>query len=123
MKIAVVTDASTASKNKAVVDALDAVCRGDEIFNIGMKEDGGKDERQLLIYDTAFITALLLNLKCVDFVVGGCGTGQGYFNCVLQFPGITCGLIIDAVDAWVYPRINAGNCVSLALIVMLHKYN
>ena len=51
----------------------------------------------------------------MDFVIGGCGTGQGYFNCVVQFPGITCGLLQDASDAWLYPRINGGNCASLAL--------
>jgi ribose 5-phosphate isomerase RpiB len=113
MKIAVVTDTSTAAKNKAVMDALGAVCKTHEVFNVGMK--GAEGEKELLIYETGFLTALLLNLKCVDFVIGGCGTGQGYFNCAVQFPGVTCGLILEAVDAWVYPRINSGNCVSLAL--------
>jgi ribose 5-phosphate isomerase RpiB len=113
MKIAVVTETSTAAKNKAVIEALSAVCGNDEIYNTGMK--GVEGEPELLIYETGFLTALLLNLRCVDFVIGGCGTGQGYFNCALQFPGVTCGLVRDAVDAWVFPRINSGNCVSLAL--------
>ncbi|GHV94962.1 hypothetical protein AGMMS50293_12820 [Spirochaetia bacterium] len=113
MRIAIVTETSTAARNKVIVDALSAVCRNDEIYNVGMK--GVEGEPELLIYETGFLTALLLNLHCVDFVIGGCGTGQGYFNCALQFPGVTCGLIREAVDAWIYPRINSGNCVSLML--------
>jgi ribose 5-phosphate isomerase RpiB len=113
VKIAVVTETSTAGKNKAVMNALTAVRKNDEIYNVGMK--GVEGEPALLIYETGFLTALLLNLRCVDFVIGGCGTGQGYFNCAVQFPGVTCALIREAVDAWIYPRINSGNCVSLML--------
>jgi ribose 5-phosphate isomerase RpiB len=113
MKIGVVTETSTAAKNKAIMDALATSCKTHTAHNIGMKGTAGENE--LLIYETGFLTALLLNLTCVDFVIGGCGTGQGYFNCAVQFPGVTCGLILDPTDAWVYPRINSGNCVSLAL--------
>jgi ribose 5-phosphate isomerase RpiB len=113
MKIAVVTETSTAAKNQAVMEALELACKEHQLFNLGMKGTGSEPE--LLIYETGFLTSLLLNLKCVDFVIGGCGTGQGYFNCALQFPRVTCGLILDDTDAWVYPRINAGNCASLAL--------
>jgi ribose 5-phosphate isomerase RpiB len=113
MKIAVVTESSTSAKNTAIIEALADTGREHEIFNLGMT--GKEGEPELLIYETGFLTALLLNLGCVDFVIGGCGTGQGYFNCAVQFPGVVCGLILDDVDAWVYPRINSGNCVSLAL--------
>lgn len=114
MKIAVVTEVSTAAKNKDIMAALKPSAKGHhEIFNVGLKGEDG--EPGLLIYETGFLSALLLNLGCMDFVIGGCGTGQGYFNCVTQFPGITCGLLQDASDAWLYPRINGGNCVSLAL--------
>jgi ribose 5-phosphate isomerase RpiB len=65
--------------------------------------------------ETGFMTALFLNLKAVDFVVGGCGTGQGYINAVLQFPGTACGLLVDVVDAFLFSQVNAGNCVSLSL--------
>ncbi|MDR2509371.1 MAG: RpiB/LacA/LacB family sugar-phosphate isomerase [Spirochaetaceae bacterium] len=113
MKIAVITDTSTAAKNGAVMGALAAARPACEVFNLGQKGNAGESE--LFIYETAFLSALVLNLRCVDFVIGGCGTGQGYLNCVLQFPGVTCGLILEAVDAWLFPRINNGNCVSLAL--------
>jgi len=51
----------------------------------------------------------------VDFVVGGCGTGQGFMNVVLQFPGIGCGFLTDSVEAFLYSQVNAGNCISLQL--------
>jgi ribose 5-phosphate isomerase RpiB len=113
VRIAVVTETSTAAKNKAVIDALSVSAADHQVYNVGMKGEEG--EAELLIYETGFLTALLLNFGCVDFVIGGCGTGQGYFNCAVQFPGVTCGIILDATDAAVYPRINSGNCVSLAL--------
>jgi len=48
-------------------------------------------------------------------VVGGCGTGQGYLNSAMQYPGVFCGLILDPLDAWLFTQINGGNCTSLAL--------
>ena len=91
MKIAVVTEFSTVDKNKDVVDALSGF--GHEIINAGMQKN--PDEPVLSYLETSIISALLLELKVVDFVVGGCGTGQGYFNAVMQFPGIFCGLLLD----------------------------
>ena len=111
MKIAVINEGSTKNRNEEVVKALDGL--GHEIFNLGMKNIEG--EPDLTYLETGFMSALLLNLKAVDFVVGGCGTGQGYMNTVLQFPGIACGLLIDQVDAFLYSQVNAGNCISLSL--------
>jgi hypothetical protein len=48
-------------------------------------------------------------------VIGGCGTGQGYLNAVMQYPGMFCGHLLSPLDAWLFARINSGNCVSLAL--------
>ena len=61
------------------------------------------------------MAALLLNLRAVDFVVGGCGTGLGFLNSVMQYPGVFCGHLLSPLDAFLFARINAGNCVSLAL--------
>ena len=61
------------------------------------------------------MSALLLNFNLVDFVVGGCGTGLGYLNSVMQYPGVFCGHLLTPLDAFLFARINAGNCVSLAL--------
>ena len=111
MKIAVITEGSTKIRNAEVMAALDGL--GHNVFNLGMKNSEG--EPDLTYMETGFLSALVLNLKAVDFVIGGCGTGQGYFNTVLQFPGVACGLLIDPVDAFLFSQVNAGNCISLAL--------
>ena len=48
-------------------------------------------------------------------VVGGCGTGQGYMNAVMQYPGVFCGHLLTSLDAFLFARINAGNVISLSL--------
>jgi ribose 5-phosphate isomerase RpiB len=111
MKIAVINETSAADRNADILAALDG--RGHEILNVGMTENGAKPE--LLYTHTGLMTALLLHLKRVDFVVGGCGTGQGYLNSAMQYPGVFCGHILTALDAWLFTQINGGNCISLAL--------
>ena len=111
MKIAIVSEGSTKNRNAEVVKALDGM--GHEIFNLGMKNE--ESEPDLTYIETGFLAALMLNLKAVDFAVGGCGTGQGFINAVLQFPGTAGGLLCDPVDAFLYAKVNAGNVVSLCL--------
>jgi len=111
MRIAVISETSAASRNADIVKALEG--RGHDIVNCGMKEAGASPELSYL--HTGFLSALLLHLRRVDFVVGGCGTGQGYLNSVLQYPGTVCGHVQTPLDAWLFARINDGNCVSLAL--------
>ncbi|NQV00314.1 MAG: RpiB/LacA/LacB family sugar-phosphate isomerase [Parcubacteria group bacterium] len=111
MKIAVINETSAADKNKDIIAALNLFDH--KIFNVGMKKTGGYPE--LTYIDTGFLGALLLNTKRVDFVIGGCGTGQGFLNSVMQYPGVFCGHISSPVDAWLFTQINGGNCISLAL--------
>jgi ribose 5-phosphate isomerase RpiB len=111
MKIAVINEISAADKNADICKALDG--RGHELLNLGNTAAG--QAPGLLYIHTGLMSALLLHLKAVDFVVGGCGTGQGYLNAVMQFPGVSCGHLLTPLDAWLFARINAGNCVSLAL--------
>lgn len=111
MKIAVVNETSAADKNKDILLALEG--REHEVINAGMSERGAQPE--LMYIQTGLISAILLHLKRVDFVVGGCGTGQGYLNSVMQYPGVFCGHILTALDAWLFTQINGGNCISLAL--------
>ena len=111
MKIAVVSETSAGDKNPHIVSALEG--RGHEILNVGMKEKGGDPE--LTYIHTGFLAALLLNTDRADIVVGGCGTGQGFLNSCMQYAGVFCGLIADALDAWLFRQINGGNCLSLAL--------
>lgn len=111
MRIAVINETSAANRNADVLAALQG--RGHEIVNAGMKESGAQPE--LTYIHTGLMAALLLNLKRVDFVVGGCGTGQGFLNSVMQYPGVVCGHVLNGLDAWLFAQINGGNCVSLAL--------
>lgn len=111
MKIAVINEGSTKNRNAEVMRALDGM--GHEVWNLGMKNVEG--EPDLTYMETALLAALALNLGVVDFVIGGCGTGQGFMNAVLQYPGVTCGLITDPVEAFLFSQVNAGNCISLQL--------
>ncbi|MBN2257170.1 MAG: RpiB/LacA/LacB family sugar-phosphate isomerase [Anaerolineaceae bacterium] len=111
MRLAVINEISAADRNADILKALDG--RGYEVLNLGNQHSG--EQPELLYIHTGLMSALLLHLKAVDFVIGGCGTGLGYLNSVLQYPGIFCGHLLNPLDAWLYARINAGNCVSLAL--------
>ena len=111
MRIAVINEISAAAKNADILRALEG--RGHELFNLG--NTSSDDTLQLQYIHTGLMSALLLHLKAVNFVVGGCGTGLGYLNSVLQYPGVVCGHILSPLDAWLFSRINDGNCVSLAL--------
>ena len=111
MKIAVINEISAADKNADILKALEG--RGHEVLNLGNTRAG--DSPGLLYIHTGLMSALLLNYNLVDFVVGGCGTGLGYLNSVMQYPGVFCGHLLTPLDAFLFARINAGNCVSLAL--------
>ncbi len=111
MKIAVISETSAGDRNQDILAALQGY--GHEVINAGMNKSGAKPE--LSYIHTGLMSAILLNAGVVDFVVGGCGTGQGFMNSVMQYPGISCGLIISPLDAWLFTQINGGNCVSLAL--------
>ena len=111
MKIAVINEISAAARNADILKALEG--RGHEILNLGNTLDS--DSPGLLYIHTGLMSALLLNLNLVDFVVGGCGTGLGFLNSVMQYPGVFCGHLLTPLDAFLFARINAGNCVSLAL--------
>jgi ribose 5-phosphate isomerase RpiB len=111
MRIAVINETSAADRNADILAALDG--RGHEIINAGMTENFAKPE--ITYIHTGLLSAILLNLKRVDFVVGGCGTGQGFLNAVMQYPGVFCGHIISSLDAWLFTQINGGNCISLML--------
>jgi ribose 5-phosphate isomerase RpiB len=111
MRIAVVNETSAADRNADILAALDG--RGHEVINAGMTRNFAQPE--ITYIHTGLIAAILLNLERVDFVVGGCGTGQGFLNSTMQYPGVFCGHIVDALDAWLFTQINGGNCISLML--------
>ncbi len=111
MKIAVINEVSASNKNSDIVAALESC--GQEVLNLGM---WNPEEKPSLLYThTGLMAALTINMKIADFVVGGCGTGQGFLTSAMQYPGIICGHILDPLDAWLFAQINGGNCISLAL--------
>ena len=111
MKFAVINEVSCAARNRDILDALEGY--GHEVLNIGMK--GLNNEPVLTFIETGLLSALALNLQIADFVIGGCGTGQGYVNSALLYPGVAFGPILTTLDAWMFIQINAGYCISLAL--------
>ena len=90
MKIAVINETSAADRNADILAALEG--RGHEIINAGMRKNGEKPELQYI--HTGLLAAILLNLSRVDLVVGGCGTGIGFMNAVVQYPNIVCGHLL-----------------------------
>lgn len=113
MRIAVICDTSSGDKNAAVMAAL--ADRGHELFNAGMTQSGAPPELQYI--HTGLLAALLLNTGKADLVVGGCSSGNGFFNAAMQYPGVFCGLLRTPLDAWLFAQINGGNCISLPLNV------
>ncbi len=111
MRIAVINEISASHRNTDIMAALNKF--GHEVYNLGM---AGPDQKPELTYiHTGLMAGLLLHAEAVDLVVGGCGTGQGFLNSAMQYPGVFCGLICDPLDAWLFSQINGGNCISLPL--------
>lgn len=112
MRVAVINEISAYAKNPDILSALSEI-EGVSVLNVGMTRP---DEEPVLTYiHTGLMAGLLLNAGACDLVVGGCGTGQGFLNSAMQYPGVFCGLILNPLDAWLFSKINGGNCVSLAL--------
>lgn len=112
MRIGIVNEVSACTRNRDIVAALKEY-EDIEILNAGMQDP--EEEHPITYIQTGIMSAIMLNCGMCDLVVGGCGTGQGYMNAVMQFPGVFCGLIQEPLDAWLFSQINGGNCISLAL--------
>ena len=83
---------------------------GHEVLNFGTYNP--EDKTQLTYVEAGLLTAILLNTKTVDFVVTGCGTGEGACLAANSFPNVLCGHIVDPSDAYMFMQINDGNAVS-----------
>ncbi len=112
MKIALMNEFSQASKNAIVLEQLESVAGelGHTVFNVGMCDD---NDHRLTYIHLGIIGSLLLNSKAVDFVVSGCGTGQGALLSLNAYPGVVCGYCIDPADAFLFAQINNGNALSI----------
>lgn len=113
MKIALINENSQAAKNAQVEAVLKEVVepKGHEVFNYGMYS--AEDEHQLTYVQNGILAAILLNSGAADYVVTGCGTGEGAMLACNAFPGVLCGHIVDPSDAYMFAQINDGNAIAL----------
>ena len=119
MKIAMINEFSQSAKNSIVLNELKNVVEpmGHAVYNTGMTTE----EAPLQLGEPGYLTylnigvqaALLLNSGAVDFVVTGCGTGQGALMACNMMPGVVCGYCIEPSDAFLFLQINNGNALSL----------
>ena len=109
MKIALIMENSQAAKSALVESTLRKVVEpmGHEVVNYGMY--AADDAAQLTYVQNGILAAVLLNSGAVDYVITGCGTGEGAMLALNSFPGVVCGHVEDPVDAYTFAHVNDGN--------------
>lgn len=65
------------------------------------------------MFRAGILAAALLNSGAADYVITGCGTGEGAMLACNSFPGVICGHVEDALDAYTFAQINDGNAIAL----------
>ena len=113
MKIALINENSQASKNVTILTALKKVVEpmGHTVDNYGMY--AADDTAQLTYVQCGILGAILLDSGAADYVVTGCGTGEGAMLAMNSFPGVICGHVEDPVDAYTFAHVNDGNAVAM----------
>ena len=113
MKIALINENSQAAKNELILTALRGVVEpmGHTVDNYGMYT--AQDDAQLTYVQAGILGAILLNSGAADYVVTGCGTGEGAMLAMNSFRGVICGHVEDPVDAYTFAHVNDGNAVAL----------
>lgn len=113
MRIALINENSQADKNAVIEAALRKVVEplGHEVANYGMYSS--TDDAQLTYVQNGILAATLLNSGAADFVITGCGTGEGAMLALNSFPGVICGHVEDALDAFTFSQINDGNAIAI----------
>ncbi len=113
MRIALINENSQAAKNGLICDSLKKVVEpmGHVVDNYGMYT--AEDDAQLTYVMAGVLGAILLNSGAADYVITGCGTGEGAMLAMNSFPGVICGHVEDPVDAYTFAHVNDGNAVAL----------
>lgn len=113
MKIALINENSQVGKNSTIYKELEAVAKqyNHEVYNYGMES---LEEENLTYVQVGLLAAILINSKAADFIVTGCGTGEGAMLALNSFPNVLCGYVVDPTDAYLFSQINAGNAISIA---------
>ena len=113
MRIALINENSQAAKNAMIEASLKKVVEpmGHEVINYGMYT--AEDACQLTYVKIGLMACILLETGAVDYVVTGCGTGEGAMLAMNSFPNVICGHVEDPVDAYTFAHVNDGNAVAL----------
>ncbi len=113
MRIALINENSQASKNSLIESTLRKVVEpmGHTVDNYGMYT--ADDACQITYVKAGLLAGILLNSGAADYVVTGCGTGEGAMLACNSFPGVLCGHLVDPSDGFMFAQINDGNCVAL----------
>ena len=113
MRIALINENSQAAKNAQIEKALKTVVEpmGHTVDNYGMY--GTEGEPSLTYVQNGILAAILLNSGAADYVVTGCGTGEGAMLALNSFPGVICGHVVDPSDGFMFAQINDGNAVAM----------
>lgn len=113
MRIALINENSQAAKNDIILTALKKVVEpmGHTVDNYGMY--AADDAAQLTYVQCGILSAILLNSGAADYVITGCGTGEGAMLALNSFPGVICGHVEDPVDAYTFAHVNDGNAVAM----------
>jgi len=108
-----INENSQAAKNGVIDAALRKVVEpmGHTVVNYGMYQ--ADDEAQLTYVQIGILAAVLLNSGAADYVITGCGTGEGAMLACNSFPGVICGHIEDPLDAYTFAQINDGNAIAI----------
>ncbi|WRS28817.1 RpiB/LacA/LacB family sugar-phosphate isomerase [Oscillospiraceae bacterium MB08-C2-2] len=112
MKIALVMEWSQSSKNEIVYNTLKEVAesKGHTVDNYGQYN---LEDHRMTYNQAAILISTLLESGAADFVVTGCGTGEGACVASNAMPGVVCGLVTEPTDAFLFTQVNNGNCISL----------
>lgn len=113
MRIALINENSQAAKNGMIEKSLRKVVEpmGFQVDNYGMYTS--EDENQLTYVQIGILAAVLLDSGAADYVITGCGTGEGAMLACNSFPGVICGHVEDALDAYTFAQINDGNAIAI----------
>lgn len=113
MRIALINENSQAGKNALIEATLRKVVEpmGHTVDNYGMYT--ADDACQITYVKAGLLAGILLNSGAADYVVTGCGTGEGAMLACNAFPGVLCGHLVDPSDGYMFAQINDGNCVAL----------
>jgi len=113
MKIALINEDSQANKNQLIYDTLNKVAKSynHTVYNYGMYDKNNTNE--INYTQIGIIASILIATEAADFIVTGCGTGQGAMMSCNAFSNLTCGYVKSPIDVYLISHINSANVISL----------